>query len=57
MIFVIMAIGSVAITSETDVGHIHITKGSVSSYMRTGAQIYAEDTILYGALFLGNHIF
>jgi hypothetical protein len=45
MIFIIMAIGSVAITGETDIGHINITIGSVSSYMRRAAQKSAEDTI------------
>jgi len=45
MIFIIMAIGSVAITGETDLGHMDITIGSVSSYTRKGAQISAEDTI------------
>jgi hypothetical protein len=45
VIFIIMAIGSVAITGETDVGHIKITIGSVSSYMRKAARILAEDAI------------
>ena len=44
MIFIIMAIGSVAITAETDIGHINITVGSVSSYMKEAARIPAEDT-------------
>jgi hypothetical protein len=45
MIFIIMATGSLAITGETDVGHINIAIGSVSSYMRKAAQISGEDTI------------
>jgi len=45
MKFVTMKIGSRAIMDDTDVGHINIIIGSVSSFMRKGAQISPEETI------------